>query len=361
MSEQLPKPGMSEDYILRQIIGAFNPEDALLLPFDEQRGIIREITGYTVSDPAYAVLYLEYQELDVLVDDPMVAASMRQDLRTDGYTLPSVEDLRDYLATNDPAVLMRNKDNWEVVEERYPERFPAIYLEAGTRQALKYFEELQGREVEPEEARIAFWAALQAGDFPALQYIEELDYGIMLDHNNQEDRQRLVQLTDKQLRNAVAFEDQGADDFTTFLLPAYYLERAVVPAMYFLSLLDERSRNIIWSNLPGWANDDPASVRATIGLDLSNPVVQAYLEVFPEDEAAQEILIGGEIALRQINYPDFGEYSRSRGPWYFAEQRYRVLSRHQGWGITPREVEEVRQEVNSYRREAGKEEIPPPQ
>jgi hypothetical protein len=302
---------MDEDYILRQIVGAYNPEDALNLPFIEQWAIIRELTGFTVSEPEIARLYLELQERDVLVDDPRVALAMREQLLAEGYRLPLLEDLRDYITTKDLAVLAREPSNWELLQEQYSEQFPNLLLRAGTSAARTRFEQLVDREMTPEEEQVAWLAALQVGDFANLDYFEGLDAGLNFDYSTPEDRQKILHLIDKQVRNAVAYELQGSDDFTVFFIPTYYLAEAVVEFIYYMSLWDEESRSHMLSNLPGWAD---------IGdFDVNNQVIQAYLEIFPDDEAAREITLGGGVALRQINYPSsMSEHSRARGPHYQA-------------------------------------------
>jgi len=344
---------MDEDYILRQIVGSFNPEDALDLPFCEQRGIIREITGYTVSDPDVARLYLEIQDIDVLVDDPAVAAVMRKELAEEGYVLTDVENLRAYVESRSAVVLAREDVNWPVLQERYPEQFEDLLLQAGTTTARQRFEELKGRELDVEqEAKISFLASLEVGDFENLRYIESFDAGIILEYDTPEARREIVALTDRQVRNAIRYEDEGGDDFTVFFPPAYYLEGAVVEFLYYMSLLDERSRMYAMYHLIGWHG---------IEFDINNPVVQAYIEIFPDDEAARELVSGGAVALKQMLEPNpFSEYSRSRGEHYVAEQRYKMLANYHGTMISPMEVEQARQEVNAFRRAAGQEEIPPP-
>jgi hypothetical protein len=201
---------MDEDYILRQVIGSYIPADTLHLPFVEQRGIIQQLTGYIVSSPVVARLYLELQELQILVDDPLVAARMRGELAEQGYLLPEAEDLRDYVESGDLAVLARVPTNWELLEQLYDVEFPNLLLRAGTSAARARFEELREQVMTPVELDIAWFAALQAGDFENLRYLDELDIGLWLD--GPVDHQRALNMTEKQMRNAIAYERMSREE-----------------------------------------------------------------------------------------------------------------------------------------------------
>jgi hypothetical protein len=338
---------MDAEYVMRRLVGSYIPGDATTLPFLEQRGIIHEITGYTVSIPEVASRYLESPHLGVLVDDAGVAAVMRQELARENYVLPGDDDLRDYLEHRDNAVLARVEANWPVLQDRYPDSLLNLLLRAGTNTALLHFEAVAGRELEPEEAELAFMAALQTGDFEALNHIDHFE--VILDYDSPESRQQILSLSSRQVANAVAYERQGHNDFTVFILPTYYLEREVAAALYFLGQWDSRGRSILVAQLLGWSD---------VTFDVNHPLIQAYVQQFPEDEAAQELAIGGEPGLRQVLEPNFNnDYARSRGPRYQAEKRYILLRRYQGPLISPLEVEDARRAVNAYRRAAGEQEL----
>ena len=274
---------MDEDRILRTLVGSFNPEDATGLPLSEQRQIIREITGYRVTDPIVALAFLQDIRLRVLVDDAGVAAEMRVKLGEEGYTLASDDDLRDYVDAKNAAVLARDEDNWTELDERFGrEVFRELLLHAGNARARQYYEYVIGRELTQEEREEMFLAALRARDYEGLQQMVEYEQGNFLSEIEiPEARARILALSDNDIRNLTTYEQLYHSDITAFIPMVYYMMKAVAPFLTLMRDRSERDRSAIMNNLPRFLPD-----RA---FDLDNIVVQAYLANFPEDEAAREL------------------------------------------------------------------------
>lgn len=343
---------MDEEYILRRLVGSYNPQDAIGLPFLEQRGIIEEITGYRVMDERVALLYLEFNDIELLVQDPAVAEVMREELAEDGWVLSNDEDLQAYIGRENSrnSILIREQANWPLLrEQNAPAEFQELLLYSGSVAAREeYLDLIADREgsdeLDIDEAKKMYDASLEVGDYDNLRWLDELDYGLGYTNDDVDD---VLRLTERQVRNAIEYERLDHNDFTVFFSPAYYEAEAVPEFIYYMSQLNERQRMFAVAQLPGWGN---------INFSVENPIIQAYLEYFPDDYTAQEIEIGGTVALKQILEPNpRSEYSRSRGQRYQAEQRYSMLRDRLGY-ITQDEIDEARMEANEFR---GREGLPP--
>jgi hypothetical protein len=335
---------MDMNYILRTIVGSYNPSDAINLPFNEQRQIIKEITGFTVTDPEVALRYLESGDLGDLVDDRAVSNVLRNQLHDQGYILLSDDDLRAYLLTQNIAILAREEVNWSVLEEEYGrERFLELLLQAGSQQALEHFEHVVGRELDYAEAETVYRAALNLHDFDTLRYIEELDMGVPnTNTSTPEGIATILNLTDDEVRLLVEYETEDGNDITVFFPETYYREGAVDKFLFYMNLLDERDRIFAMGNLVGFINGPLEE------FDVNNPIVQAYLEHFPEDHAAKELIIGGVQSLKQTVYPEpYSQYTLGRGELYQAEQElayYDQITNGQLRG-DPEQIERLKQRV----------------
>jgi hypothetical protein len=101
------------------IVYSFIPEACLALSFDDQKAIVREMTGCLPSDPGVVVRYLEDPRIEILVDDPRVYPLLQQQVAEDtGVMVDDLELLRLYLKHKDLAVLARDIQNWNLLEER---------------------------------------------------------------------------------------------------------------------------------------------------------------------------------------------------------------------------------------------------
>jgi len=291
---------MDEERIVRTLVGSFNPEDATELPFAEQQQIIREITGYRVSDPAVALAYLEQPQLGTLVDDPVVRQLLVKELTDEGYILENDRDLKDYLNTHQLAILARNKQNWLALEERYPENFQQLLLEAGTVSAREHYMELVQRELEPEEVNTIFQAALHIGEWENLAFLSSGDYEPpFTDDSTPEGRAEILEMTLEEVAAMVEYEtEHGGDDATTFFPSAYYKERAVEPFLAYMKLWPNEIDHIfIMGNLPGFI-----AANTKYEVDLQNPIIQAYLQTYPDFVTSKALLAGGGPALHGLLY-----------------------------------------------------------
>ena len=289
---------------IQNLVSSYVPEAALYFPYERQRHVVREITGYLPSNPQVTREYLENPSIGVLTQDVEILPRLQERVEQDtGVFVEDPAVLREYLDREDRDtmawhILARDPTTWTRLREILGEEdFLAMLLHVGTHAALVENLTNTAREIHelnPEEIRTYFLAALRLHDWAELlHFIEEAEYSPVGDYDNPGDRQALFRFTPEEVRLMVELEDHGADDLTTFFPPIYYLERAVPEFLYYMSLLSPEYRTIVMSNLAGWGG---------VEFDAQNPVIQAYMQTYPDTRETRAILEGGRDALHGINY-----------------------------------------------------------
>jgi hypothetical protein len=148
-------------------------------------------------------------------------------------------------------------------------------------------------------------ASLHNREWRNLLYNDEtLGYG-QLDQYTPEGYEPLL-LTPQEVADLVTYEfEGGCDDATHELVSLYYREEDVDRFLYYMSLLPTdfiRDRTLV---------DLETELKyrvPRVPLDLNNPVIRSYMQVYPESPVTISLQHGGKAGDLVLNDDDLGTY-----------------------------------------------------
>jgi hypothetical protein len=277
---------------LDNIVSAYAPYRALELPFEQQRRVIREMTGYLPSSPDVVAQYLESPSLSLLTQDPAVFPLLQDRVQSEiGVLIQYPKVLAEYLDRDEGDsgfwIVARDPSTWDSLPVD-DAQFLELLLQSGTRAGREEYESLTGLPLQtPEEYRLYFFGLLRNRSWNLLDdFLGPNPPGIG-DYYTQDGRRLIREWSPADVALYIEYTSQGDNDHGAIrtlldLVPTYYLEEDVDRFLYLMGLLkDDTERTWILHQF----------LRSIEGaLDIENPVIQAYLQAYPESEASELLL-----------------------------------------------------------------------